>query len=86
MELDGLRKEIDALDEQLFRILEKRMQLVLKVAKHKKENNILLKQPEREKQLIEHKKQLAKKLGLNPAFVEKLWRAIIDESLEIEKL
>ncbi len=85
MQLDELRKEIDSLDEELFRILAKRMGLVMQVAEYKKKNGIPLKQPEREKQLIEQKKMLAGELGLSEAFVEKICRAVIDESLRIEE-
>jgi len=85
MTIADLRKEIDELDEQLLKTLAKRMSLALEVAKHKKENGIPLKQPEREEQLVSYRKQMAKELGLSENFVEELWKAIIKESLRIEE-
>lgn len=38
--LDSYRKEIDAIDEKLTELFEKRMDVVLKVANYKKENNL----------------------------------------------
>ncbi len=84
MELEELRKKIDALDEELLNVLAKRMALIPDVALYKKKRNLPFKQPEREQQLIEHKRELAKELGLNPDLVEKISRAIIDDALRIE--
>ncbi len=85
MSLAELRKEIDALDKHLFEILAERKKLVMQIANYKKLNGLALKQPRREKQLIEQKKQLARELGLNENFVEKICRIIIDESLRLEE-
>ena len=85
MLLDELRKEIDSLDEEIFRALAKRMKFVLQVAEYKKKNNIPLKQPEREKLLIEQKKRLAGELGLSEAFVERICKDVIEESLRLEE-
>ena len=85
MELEELRKNIDGLDKQVLEILAKRMELVSKIAQYKKEKGIALKQPEREKQLIERSRAIAKELGLSKDFVESLYRAIINESLKIEE-
>jgi len=73
MSLTELRKEIDALD------------VVLQVAKYKKMKGIALKQSERERQLIEEKKKQGRELSLRKKFVEKIYRVIIDEALELEE-
>ena len=85
MELEELRKNIDSIDRQILEILAKRMELVSKVAQYKKEKGITLKQPEREKQLIERNRAIAKELGLCEDFVESICRAIINESLRLEE-
>ena len=85
MELEELRKNIDSLDRQIFEILAKRMGIVSKIAQYKKENGVALKQPEREKILIKHNKKIAKGLGISEDFAESICKAIINESLKLEK-
>lgn len=84
MELDELREKIDQADEEILKALAKRMALIPGIAKYKKQNSLLLRQPEREQELLARKKQLAKQLGLSQEFVERIFRAIIEESLRVE--
>lgn len=51
-ELNSLRSEIDAIDEKLVKLFEKRMAIVLKVAKYKKKNNIPVFHKDRETEVI----------------------------------
>lgn len=85
MVLSKLRKEIDSIDRELLMLLAKRMAIVKKIGKYKKENCLPVRQKQREEQLISEKKALAGKFGLNKDFVKKLYREIINESLKIEK-
>ncbi|MFA4855488.1 MAG: chorismate mutase [archaeon] len=85
MPLEEFRKKIDALDETLLETLAKRMQVSSEIGAFKKKNGIAFKDPEREKQLIASRRKLAEKLGLSPVFAEKLFRAILGESLKIQK-
>lgn len=50
--LDDYRNEIDKIDEQLTELFEKRMDIVLKVAKYKKENNLSVLQNNREEEVL----------------------------------
>ena len=84
MDLSELRKEIDRLDHDLLCILAKRMKLIPEVAKYKKENNLPRYQPEREKEIIKSRRELAIKLELNPDLVESLSREIIKDAHRIE--
>jgi len=84
MGLERLRERIDATDRQLLDLLAKRKALVLEISKCKKENNMQLRQPERERQLLAEWKAAAKELGLRKEFVEKIFWEIIKESLKIE--
>ncbi len=45
--LDESRKKIDEIDMQLMQLFEKRMNVVVDVAKYKKENNLEIFQSER---------------------------------------
>ena len=85
MELEKIRKEIDGLDEELVRILAKRIGLIPMVAEYKKKNNVERKDPSREEEIIKAKRELAKEFGVDPDLVEDLFRRIIEESHRIEK-
>lgn len=47
------RNEIDEIDEQIMRLFEKRMMLVMEIAEYKKENNIPIFNKNRENEVIE---------------------------------
>ena len=50
--LESYRKEIDKIDNEITKLFEKRMNVVLKVAEYKKENNLPIFNEEREKKVI----------------------------------
>lgn len=85
MELTEIRKELDKLDAELVSILAKRMKFIPLVAAYKKKNNLPRFQPERENQIIESKRKIAKEKELNPDLVEKIFREIISDAHRIEK-
>ena len=60
MDLQQIREEIDAIDDELIILLEKRMDMAVKVAEYKKENNIPIYNPTREQEVLD---RLAKKVG-----------------------
>ena len=53
MSLDNIRKEIDAIDNELVPLLKKRMLCSLKVAEIKREQNLPVLHPEREQAIID---------------------------------
>ena len=59
MDLQKIRTEIDALDHELLSLFEQRMALCRNVALYKKENNLPVFQPEREKCLLDKIEQAA---------------------------
>lgn len=52
-DLKLLRDRIDEIDEKMVALFEERMEIVLKVAKYKKQNNTLILDSNREKEVIE---------------------------------
>lgn len=50
--IDDLRKGIDAIDDQLVELLEKRMEIVLQVAEYKKHNSVNVKDRSREEKIV----------------------------------
>lgn len=85
MSLKEIREHLDRLDTALVYILAERMSLIPKVAEYKKANNISRYQPEREKEIIKLKRELAEKLDLNPDLVETLYKEIIKDAHRIEE-
>ena len=85
MDLKELRAHLDRLDTALVYILAERMSLIPKVAEYKKENNIERYQPEREREILVLKRELAKKVELNPDLVETLFKEIILDAHRIEE-
>ncbi|MFA6532502.1 MAG: chorismate mutase [Patescibacteria group bacterium] len=74
-QIDILRKQIDEIDKQIVNLLAKRMQVVEKVGKYKKENNLPPLDKRRWQEVIKTKK----------GFVKKIWEIIHEEALKIEK-
>lgn len=79
-----LREEIDSLDFELINILKQRMNLVIEVAKIKKEKNIPILQIKRLDQMI--KKRLEKTKGsiLDKDFIKETFESIHQESIRIQ--
>lgn len=82
--LDALRCEINAIDQELLNLISKRMQVIQQVAKYKKENEITILQPERWEDIKTQHLQTAKEWGLSEAFIEKYLEAIHLESIRTQ--
>ena len=78
--LCGLRQDIDAIDAQIVSLLADRQQVVRHVAVLKKAHNLPVYHPAREEDLISRRRQQAKDTGLDPDFIEEIYRTIIRRS------
>jgi chorismate mutase/prephenate dehydrogenase len=78
--LGGLRQDIDAIDAQIVSLLSDRQQVVRQVAALKKANNLPVYHPAREEDLVSSRRQQAKDTGLDPDFIEEIYRTIIRRS------
>ncbi len=85
MSLDGLRKEIRAIDEKLISLLSERNVLSERVAEHKKENDLEVKDQEYEEKLINDLSLIAKQKNLDAEFITKIFREIIKNSRQIQE-
>ncbi|MFA6430083.1 MAG: chorismate mutase [Candidatus Paceibacterota bacterium] len=85
MDLSELRNEIDQIDREFLSILSKRMKLIPKVAEYKKKNSIKRYQPEREKEVIKLRRELAKELNISSDLVESIFKEIIKDAHKIEE-
>lgn len=79
-DLDSLRSEIDAIDKNLVYLLDKRLDVVIKIGQYKKQNNLPICNKSREQKVMEktthskHNKQVAE-----------IFTKIIDESKDIQE-
>ena len=79
-ELAQLRREIDAIDQQVVDLLSKRQKQVEHVVALKKAHNLQVYHPSREEDLISARRQQARDAGLCPDFIEELYRVIMHRS------
>ncbi len=85
MELETIRKEIDFLDNELLKIITKRMALMPEIVKIKKELNLPIHQPKREASLLAERMAVAKSLDLDPEMVKKLFQLIVANARKIQE-
>jgi chorismate mutase/prephenate dehydrogenase len=75
-----VRADIDKVDSRLVELVAERLRLTQQVGELKAELQLPLYVPEREIQLIEEKRELAKDAGFSPDLIEDLLRRIMRES------
>ena len=85
MQLEDLREKIDRVDTLLLKIIAKRQEIVKMIADIKKKENLEIFQPEREKQLIVKRMELAADLDVDPKFVFNLFQKILENSRQIQE-
>ena len=83
--LEELRKDIDRVDEVLVRLLNERARCVCEIGRFKKEQNIDVYQPDREKLVLQHVKDIAVEGPLGPEAIGRLFERIIDEARRLER-
>ncbi len=82
--MEELRKDLDILDEELLKIISKRFKFIEQAAIIKNDASEI-RDNERIEEIILRLRGLAKNYDINSDIVEKLWRFIIDLSIEYEK-
>lgn len=83
-EMGRHRTLISDLDFQLIDLLSQRMKISEKIGNLKKDNNIAIFQPERWKVITEYANQKADESGMSAEFIEKVFKAIHEESIEVQ--
>lgn len=83
-ELDLLRKELDGIDEELCKALNKRFSVVKKIGEYKKLNEIAVTDSERESAVYEHIGGLFAEEQQKNAAIE-IYKAIITQSKNLQK-
>ncbi len=83
--LDDLRDNIDRVDEVIVRLLNERARIVCEIGVKKKEQNVPIYQPDREKAVLEHVRGIAVEGPLGPNAIARLFERIIDEARTLER-
>ena len=81
-DLQALREALEAVDHRLLRLLRERMELVESVANAKLDAAWAFRDPAREDRLLVRLRQLAVEEGLDPHQIERLYRVVLDMSVE----
>ena len=79
--LTSLRKQIDAMDNELMELLAKRMRISREIATYKKENSMAVVQTGRYNEILEKRGAQGALCGMDPEFVKKVYEAIHEESV-----
>lgn len=82
---DSARKDIDKIDLEILKLFKKRFGLVSEIGKIKKEKNLEIKDPIREKEVLDKIAKKAEDLNLSSLFIKKIWKLFFSESYKIEK-
>ena len=80
--IDDLRQQIDELDDELMKLLGRRVQASEQIGEYKKRNNIAILQTTRWNEILDQMMVKASVLGLSENFVNTLLRAIHQESID----
>ncbi len=82
--LKEIRQIIDQLDERIVEALGKRQKIVRKIISGKLDRADEIRDPQREEKLLEKIRQKAPEFGLDPFFLEQLFREIIQHSVRYQ--
>ena len=83
--LEKLRGEINILDKQLIELLAERMGVVENIGRVKKEGNVAILQRSRWREVIQNMIDLGAEENLSSDFIEKVFKAIHQESIQHQK-
>jgi chorismate mutase len=85
MTLENLREKIDRIDEKIILLIKKRLDMCPMIVEQKLKSKMNTSQPKRETEMLEQRKKLAIKIGLDQKIIEQIFRLIIEESKEVQK-
>lgn len=80
MNLESLRKEIDAINEEIITLLAKRLDVAKQIAEVKRAETLPVDDWEREKLQNERLRELAKRHNVSPAIIEDIFNLFVGYS------
>jgi chorismate mutase len=83
--LDAWRRDVDAVDRELLRLLQRRGDLVVRIARLKRQAGLAARDPDREGDILADLGALAAAEAgpYGPAAIVAIFRAVLDASLEL---
>lgn len=84
-DLTQLRKKIDVVDEQILRLLCERVKICRDIGSIKKTRGIPVRDAERERRVYLRICEQAKLLGLDPMYVEAMYREIVNMCSSVQE-
>ncbi len=75
-----LRALVDTLDHELLQLAARRMAVVSEIAAYKREHHLRIRDPQREREIIEDRSRRAQEIGLPKGEVEALFRVLLRAS------
>ena len=82
--MDELRHQIDKLDVKIIELLANRSEFIDRASELKKSNGMPARIPERIERVVSDARNAAEELDLDADLVEKIWRILIDWSIQRE--
>ena len=82
--MDELRYQIDKLDVKIIELLANRSEFIDRATELKKSNGMPARIPERIESVVSNARNAAEELDLDADLVEKIWRILIDWSIQRE--
>ena len=82
--MDELRHQIDKLDVKIIELLANRSEFIDRATELKKSNGMPARIPERIESVVSKARNAAEELDLDADLVEKIWRILIDWSIQRE--
>jgi len=79
------RRKIDVIDEKIVKLLAERMRISHEIGKYKKENDLKIKNPERERMIMKKIKSHSEKFGFPPSLGQKIFVLLLAESRKCQK-
>jgi chorismate mutase/prephenate dehydratase len=84
MNIDELRKKIDAIDARIVALIAERQEISGEIGKGKKKTSRLIEDRERELKVIRNVRSLARAEKISPADIETIYRQIINASRKVQ--
>jgi chorismate mutase len=84
-EMEKLRAQIDIIDQTILELIGDRHTISNRIGEIKKDMNLKILNPVREKELLENLKLKARSLNLDEKHVEEVWTEIMRESKRVQK-
>ncbi|MDR1895515.1 MAG: bifunctional 3-deoxy-7-phosphoheptulonate synthase/chorismate mutase type II [Prevotellaceae bacterium] len=82
--LSKMREDIDLLDDEIIQKLSLRMKISNKIGQYKKENNVTILQMNRWNDIVKHRINMGKAMGLNEDFLKAYLNLIHQESINVQ--